>query len=423
MDKLYFLDLFAGAGGLSEGFIRAGFIPIVHIEQDKAACNTLLTRMAYHWLMRTNQYDIYIDYLLRKKTRGEFYKLIPKQIKDSIINLEISNQNLPIAFSRIQDFLTNQNTKVDVIVGGPPCQGYSLVGRSRDENGRTVDKRNYLYKFYAEFLREYQPKCFVFENVIGLLSAKDLDRKLHIDKMKKEFDNCGYTVSVKAIDMSDYGIPQTRKRVIIFGSKKELDFSFPEIEKETAKSSVSDLLNELPSLKAGESSGPFSIRNKPESNLEQLESRSYKTPITLHSARPHNERDLEIYNIAVKRWNEKNERLNYADLPNRLKTHKNEDDFADRYKVVAGDIPYSHTILAHLAKDGHFFIHPNIDQNRSITPREAARLQTFPDDYYFESLSEKPSRSAIFTQIGNAVPPLFAEKLAVIIKDMLHACK
>jgi DNA (cytosine-5)-methyltransferase 1 len=420
MDKLFFLDLFAGAGGLSEGFIRAGFTPIAHLEQDKAACNTLLTRMAYHWLKNTGLHNIYIEYLLGEKNREEFYGIIPDQIKDSIINLEINDQTLQTAFNKVQNLLTAKNISVDVIVGGPPCQGFSLVGRSRNEKGMTDDKRNYLYKFYAKFLRQYQPKCFVFENVIGLLSAKDLDGKLHIEKMKKEFNNSGYDVAVKALNMSEFGIPQTRKRVIIFGSLKELNLQFPELEKETVYGMVADLINQLPSLKAGEGYPKTILEDNSNTYLEQLKIKSPGIPITLHSARPNNKRDLEIYKITAEKWNKNKERLNYSDLPENLKTHKNKEDFTDRYKVVAADIPYSHTILAHLAKDGHFFIHPDIDQNRSITPREAARLQTFPDDYYFESLSEKPSRSAVFKQIGNAVPPLFAEKLAIKIKDLVN---
>ena len=140
---------------------------------------------------------------------------------------------------------------------------------------------------------------------------------------------------------------------------------------------------------------------------------------TQHIARPHNAQDKEIYRIAVSKWTEKGERLNYNDLPDRLKTHKNRSSFTDRFKVVAEELPACHTVVAHIAKDGHYYIHPDIKQNRSITPREAARLQSFPDDYFFEGQSNKPSRTAAFKQIGNAVPPLMAEEIAKEIKKLL----
>ena len=130
-------------------------------------------------------------------------------------------------------------------------------------------------------------------------------------------------------------------------------------------------------------------------------------------ARTHNDRDLEIYKIAIDKWLNGKERLKYGDLPERLKTHKNQNSFVDRFKVV--DInSYSHTVLAHIAKDGHYYIYPSTEQVRSLSVREAARIQSFPDDYYFEG-----GRSAAFKQIGNAVPPLMALKIAEEIKRVL----
>jgi DNA (cytosine-5)-methyltransferase 1 len=140
-------------------------------------------------------------------------------------------------------------------------------------------------------------------------------------------------------------------------------------------------------------------------------------PVSFHQARPQTEQDLEIYRCVVDFWNHEKLRLNYNELPDDLKTHKNRDSFVDRFKVVADDLPYSHTVVAHIAKDGHYYIHPDIKQNRSITPREAARLQTFPDDYYFESTSGTPSRTAAFRQIGNAVPVVMAERIAKKLRE------
>ena len=127
---------------------------------------------------------------------------------------------------------------------------------------------------------------------------------------------------------------------------------------------------------------------------------------------------MKIYKKTVLLWNSQKKRLSYADLPPKLRTQKNLDSFLDRFKVVASDLPYSQTVVAHIAKDGHYFIHPDIKQNRSLTPREVARLQTFPDNYYFESASGRPSRTTAFKQIGNAVPVLLAEKIAVALLEV-----
>ncbi|MBR6636177.1 MAG: DNA cytosine methyltransferase, partial [Phascolarctobacterium sp.] len=168
-----YLDLFAGAGGLSEGFIRAGYDPVAHVEMDIAACYTLKTRAAYHWLNKNNKIKIYNQYLNGEISRAEFYNEIPKQVLETVLNYEISELNLKDIFADIDKKLNNG--QLDIIVGGPPCQAYSVAGRSRSENKMVGDKRNYLYKLYAEFLKRYEPKYFVFENVVGLLSAKDED--------------------------------------------------------------------------------------------------------------------------------------------------------------------------------------------------------------------------------------------------------
>ena len=129
--------------------------------------------------------------------------------------------------------------------------------------------------------------------------------------------------------------------------------------------------------------------------------------MTHHISRPNKERDIEIYIRTIEMWNNGHKRLNYNDLPDELKTHRNRKAFLDRFKVVEGDESCCHTMLAHISKDGHYFIHPDIEQHRSITVREAARIQSFPDNYFFEG-----PRTAQFVQIGNAVPPLMAKGIA-----------
>ena len=141
--------------------------------------------------------------------------------------------------------------------------------------------------------------------------------------------------------------------------------------------------------------------------------------LTQHISRPQTDQDKEIYRIAIGLLKE-GKKLNYTSLPERLKTHNNQHSFFDRFKVVNDNAFYSQTVVAHIAKDGHYYIHPDIKQNRSLTVREAARLQSFPDSYYFEGVKEGRNRTAAFKQIGNAVPPLLANLLATKLKIILH---
>nr|WP_282456184.1 DNA cytosine methyltransferase [Chitinophaga sedimenti] len=151
MNTFRYIDLFAGAGGLSEGFIKAGFAPVAHVEIDEAACFTLKTRTAYHYLKSTNNYEIYISYLKGEISRNELYSSIPSELLDSIINLPIGADYNPAIHKTIEKQLNG--TQVDLIIGGPPCQAYSLVGRARSKNGMKGDHRNYLYVHYAKFWR------------------------------------------------------------------------------------------------------------------------------------------------------------------------------------------------------------------------------------------------------------------------------
>ncbi len=418
MVKLRYLDLFAGAGGLSEGFMRAGFIPIAHVEMDTAACYTLKTRLAYKWLLTKKKQDIYEEYLYGRISRDEFYTTVPKKLLSSVLNYEISKDSIQNIFEIIDNNLKGE--KVDLIVGGPPCQAYSLIGRARDKNNMLGDKRNYLYKLYAEFLKRYKPKYFVFENVTGLLTARDTDKQLHFSKMQELFQKCGYTTEHRILNAADYGVLQNRKRIILIGKYKGEREFFPEIKKKERKYQVAEIFKDLPKIQAGE--GSF----KPLKTLDYNGTYLYESKIklennqivTLHSSRTNTEQDKEIYRIAVELWNKKHKRLKYTDLPQNLQSQNNKKSFLDRFKVVASDIEYSQTVVAHIAKDGHYFIHPDITQNRSLTPREVARLQTFPDDYYFESISGKPSRTAAYKQIGNAVPVCLAEIIAKALLEV-----
>lgn len=418
MQKKNYIDLFAGAGGLSEGFIRAGFEPIAHVEMDKAACNTITTRVAYHYLKSTNQYEVYISYLEGNISREELYNKIPTNLLNSVINRPIGEEHNGVIHNQIEAILDKK--QVDLIIGGPPCQAYSLVGRARSANGMKGDTRNYLYVQYAGYLEKYQPKMFVFENVLGLLSAGN---GIYLENMKKLFFKKGYDMKVFRVEANDFGVLQNRKRIIIIGWKIDSISNVPDLNSLKVKfdsMTVDAVLSDLPRVQAGQKVEQYiKYRTDTNSYLENTAIRNGIKILTQHTARPHTEQDKEIYRIAVEKWNTKKERLNYNDLPEHLKTHKNRSSFFDRFKVVAGDSPFSQTVVAHIAKDGHYYIHPDIEQNRSLTVREAARLQSFPDDYYFEGVKDGQARTPAFKQIGNAVPPLMAYEIAKIIKELL----
>jgi len=411
MKELNYIDLFAGAGGLSEGFIRAGFSPIAHVETNKDACDTIKTRTAYHWLKENKKAEIYNDYLKSEtKNKEELWKSVPEHLINSVINKEISENTLPEIFNSIDKELNGN--KVDLIIGGPPCQAYSIVGRARKD--MESDPRNHLYKHYVKFLEKYNPNMFVFENVPGILSAKNGE---YLNKIFKAVKNAGYEVAIPPknhLNAKDFGVLQDRKRVIIIGWKKELNLNYPAFETtEHSFQILKDLFSDLKPLKNGQGTLNAVAYTKPTTAyLKQTNIRNGLDFVTQHIVRPNNDNDLEIYQIAIEKWN-KGKRLNYAELPKRLIKHTNTDSFVNRFQVVNGK-GVSHTVVAHIAMDGHYYIHPDKKQNRSISVREAARIQSFPDDYFFEG-----SRTAAFKQIGNGVPPLMAEKIAEKIREMI----
>lgn len=415
--KFYYLDLFAGAGGLSEGFLRAGFAPVAHIEKDRWAVKTLRTRLVYHYLKNNELSNLYKDYLKGRISAEQLYSYAPSCLLDSVIQEEINENNLEDLIKKIKCLcqLTGAS-EVHVIAGGPPCQVYSTIGRNRIRCKEKIenDPRTHLYRYYLEFLKEFRPYFFVFENVPGLLSFQKgkLWQKIH-----SLFYDCGYEVKAQKINAYDSGVLQKRERVIVIGWRKEFNINLPAFNKETwhKKYHVSDVLNDLPSLRPGQAIPPGEYYcSEPSEYLLKSGIRNGWRILTLHQSRNHNQRDRQIYYVAINKWNEEKKRLKYPDLPAELKTHKNTTSFIDRFKVVAADLPYSHTVVAHLEKDGHYFIHPDVAQLRSLSVREAARLQSFPDDFYFEG-----PVTAMFRQIGNAVPPLMAEKIAKKLMEML----
>ena len=418
---LTFIDLFAGAGGLSEGFIRAGYTPLAHIEMDKYACDTLKTRAAFHWLKANNQLQKYKDYLYNKQEKTDGSKLwaqVPQEITDSVIHETIGEGTIENIFAKVDKLKGDK--QVDIIIGGPPCQAYSVAGRARMGKAVEEDPRNELYKYYVKFLENYQPKMFVFENVLGIRTAK---KGQPFEDLKRLVDKAGYMMEDHIQIASQHGVLQNRQRVIIVGWRKGTKFHYPELKIEHNNYEVlKDLFSDLPERKHGEGQlcKPI-LYTKPLSKMKYLKKSSIRSSdfdfTTQHIARPNNANDREIYKMAVDMWLNEKKRIDYSKIPAHLQHHKNKETFLNRFQVVD---PYGccHTVVAHIAMDGHYYIYPTlsptIENVRSITVREAARLQSFPDDYFFEG-----SRSAAFKQIGNAVPVVLAHKIAEEIKKQL----
>lgn len=415
------LDLFSGAGGLSEGFFRTGATFVGHVEMNKFASETLRTRTAYWNLRNNNKLDIYNDYLLKKITRNELWEKANVANSNDVINKAIGDDTFDDITAIVKQNLKDKKLKnVDLIIGGPPCQAYSVVGRARMKESVAEDPRNFLYKYYVRFLDTFKPKMFIFENVPGITSAGN---GKHFQDIKDAIDKAGYHMELEELIASDYGVLQSRKRIIIVGWRKKKNkkkYKYPEFEKIVHDYRVKDLLDDLPvTAPAQMIEGKGAYRADTHQYLIDANIREAGFDIlTQHETRMHNAQDLEIYKEAINAWDNDKKRLCYHELSTKrpeLITHKNTTSFTNRFNVIKADEKASHTILAHMAMDGHYYIHPDIKQLRSLSVREAARLQSFPDDFYFEG-----PRTAQFRQIGNAVPPKMAEQIAKKITDILQ---
>ena len=392
--KYTFIDLFAGCGGLSEGFYRMGFNALAHVEIDHWACETLRKRMLYYGYKNVNKEVIEADI-----TRKDIIKLINEVISGK---------------------------EVDVIIGGPPCQAYSTAGRVRDGKGMAKDPRNFLFESYVHILNHFLPKFFVFENVTGLLSAK-VNGDFIFPKIIEALSEHYYVLNDPSIlvkNTADFGVPQLRKRVIIMGVRKNLEEASvfdlynnliathwnPEtsFENRTNKERYIDVrqaIGDLPPVEPGDDGSLDAFEYKCDNELLKRIGKKGIFPLLDHIARKHNQLDRERFQMMIKNhWTFGQLRRNMTQYE-----HEHARVFDNSYVVQWWDLP-SKTLLAHICKDGFQFIHPDETQARSFTVREAARIQSFPDDFEFAG-----SRSEKFKQIGNAVPPLFAEALAKTI--------
>ena len=410
--KLYYLDLFAGAGGLSEGFVQEGFVPVAHVEMDKNACDTLKTRECYYWLRENNKESKYRRYLKNEINKEKLYQYVPSAILNRVICETMTSEGMPDLFAEIDGIMHDNKIKhVDIMLGGPPCQAYSLAGRSRKD--MTNDPRNHLYKLYLMAVKKYEPDMLVFENVPGILSAGN---SAYFIDLKRSLEELGYKIDPQLCNASDYGVLQNRKRVILIAWKEKSGLKHPVIKTvDTTGDTIDDLLNDLPSIQPGDENNQYR-KGKYSSYLKKNGIRKPGGILTLHQARTNRKQDRDIYRRVINAWNKgEGKRLNYNELPDELKTHNNTESFLDRFKVVAANEHVSQTMVAHISKDGHYYIHPDLKQARSLSIREAARIQSFPDDFYFEG-----GQTAAFRQIGNAVPPLLAKAVAKAIREQFE---
>lgn len=419
-DRLNFIDLFAGAGGLSEGFIQAGFNPVAHVEMNAFAAETLRTRLAYHYLRVDENLEPYYAYERGGLAREDLFRLVPTMAYDSVLNAEMSDKTLPHIFDSIHGIMDREGINhIHVVIGGPPCQAYSLVGRAQSSHMRTPmeeDPRNELYKMYTRCLTEFHPDMFVFENVQGLITARGGSS---FKNLQAQLKRVGYEIEVHKQNAYNFGVLQSRKRLIIIGWRKYSRHFYPDFVPIHYDALVNDVFADLPTVERGETNNHYAVPYEEASEYVRLTGlRTPEDVLTQNTVRPNKAQDVEIYRRTIQKWFEgsRHERLKYDELPDELKTHKNRTSFVDRFKVVEGDEPFCHTVLAHLSKDGHYFIHPDINQCRSISVREAARLQSFPDSYFFEG-----PRTSQFVQIGNAVPPMMAQRIADSIRNELEA--
>lgn len=491
------IDLFAGPGGLNEGFSRLGedeaegavFETIGSFEMESSAISTLTLRSVYRHLLRSSQ-GVPDDYY--RFIRGEIdlstFQADPRvseafgiasshvhQVElggDDDDSMEIIRGSLKAA--KVAD----DRMKPWVLIGGPPCQAYSLAGRSRRANDETFadDKKHYLYREYLQIIREFAPPVFVMENVKGLLSSTNNGSAM-FDLIKRDLEHPTRDTENPVTDLrydihsvivptepaklrpndfiikaERFGIPQKRHRVILLGIRRDFADSASRVGEleEAPKVTVGDAFRGMPPIRSRisparlesedewfsirnemmrmygegfESSGPLTKGSPAEFRVkgEDLKGEFAKWVLDprlkhaiQHESRSHMREDLKRYWYAANRARVDSVSPKLRHFPTELQPlHKNvgaaSRPFEDRFRVQIGSDAAT-TVVSHISKDGHYYIHPDPSQMRSLSVREAARLQTFPDNYFFMG-----NRTQQYHQVGNAVPPLLAFKIAEIV--------
>jgi DNA (cytosine-5)-methyltransferase 1 len=397
------IELFSGCGGLADGFKQSGhFNMLAGVEWDKDAIQALRNRLEKKWQYK-NVNDIMLHFDIQR-----IYELL-----NGFDDVEYGTSNGLI------DIVGKE--KVTAIVGGPPCQAYSVAGRIRDEKGMQNDYRNFLFESYIKVVDQFQPDACIFENVPGMLSAKPGGISI-IERIEKTFDDSGYFITRKlkqeaVFDTSQYGVPQKRLRVIIVAIRKasfenyeaKVDEFYQTMNSYTSEKikDVDAAIGDLPKLY------PFKKQVKKVSHYTK--ETDSKAVISDHTPRFHNARDIDIFRLLAKDIESEQFKYTHSDALKQLYTEKTGKVSAvHKYHVLRKEKP-SNTIPAHLYKDGLRHIHPDSEQARTITVREAARLQTFDDDFEFSG-----GNGAKYKMIGNAVPPLFAKNIANALSNILE---
>lgn len=480
------IDVFAGPGGLNEGFSNVqddkgdyAFETRASFEMESYACQTLRLRETYRQLIRSGG-DLYpyFDYI---QGRRDWSSTLAhhdvtnayNEAKERVHQVELGARSRPVTDTIIGSKLGPEDEREHwALIGGPPCQAYSLAGRARRTGDDTFasDHKHFLYREYLHILAKFRPTIFVMENVKGLLSSKNGDdsmfktiladltrleggvrydvRSLVIDAGSSELKPADFIIRAE-----EYGIPQKRHRVILLGIRSDVSDAIPRsaLVPSDGPVTVRSAIQDMPLMKAERS------RRKPKINLDwesvqrkalgearhlrltadradkgrgvKAES-SYNSWIqepklekpVQHNPRPHMISDLVRYRVMAELAGRLGKSPKYIDLPRELyPEHRNAGansaPFTDRFRVQVWDAP-STTIVSHISKDGHYYIHPDAKQTRSLTVREAARLQSFPDSYYFEG-----PRTQQFHQVGNAVPPLLAKQIGELVAGMLDGLR
>lgn len=369
------IDLFAGCGGLSLGFELAGYDISLAIEKDK-------------WASETYKFN----HPNTNVITGDITQIID-----------------------LKNIITKKDLPIDGIIGGPPCQGFSLSG-NRDKN----DPRNSLFMEFVRFVKYFSPKFFVMENVSGILSMKTKDNKLVKDLILNEYNNAGYNVKICKLNAAEYGVPQSRIRIVFLGIRKDLPFYNNKIGPkpflfDNNQITVAQAIMDLPQISSGEGQEKMEYSSEPKNPYQQW-ARNNSVAVYNHIAMRHTQRLIERFkNIGfgqsvadVDKCHQQRKRGDASQISGKVYSQNNMRPYPDKP---------SPTVPASFQSN---FIHPFL--NRNFTAREGARLQSFPDDYIFcgkrTTMSWEKNLSQ-YQQIGNAVPPLLAKAIAENIKHYL----